>query len=119
SLARRRQRHDRRDDRGYRRCLPRRRFLPARGHRGHRRPGPRPGSARRRTARPARWIRKRAAMSKPVLNSLLFAGEAIVDLLMWVPALHERGGDMLADAAAVAVGGGFTVMAAAAGQRLP
>ena len=38
---------------------------------------------------------------------------------MWVPALPERGGDMLADAAAVEVGGGFNVMAAAARQGLP
>ena len=58
-------------------------------------------------------------MSQPVLNRLVFAGEAIVDLLMWVPALPERGGDMLADAAAIEVGGGFNVMAAAARQGLP
>ena len=58
-------------------------------------------------------------MSRPVLNRLVFAGEAIVDLLMWVPALPERGGDMLADAAAIEVGGGFNVMAAAARQGLP
>ena len=58
-------------------------------------------------------------MSQPVLNRLVFAGEAIIDLLMWVPALPERGGDMLADAAAIEVGGGFNVMAAAARQGLP
>jgi sugar/nucleoside kinase (ribokinase family) len=58
-------------------------------------------------------------MSQPVLNRLVFAGEAIVDLLMWVPALPERGGDMLADAAAIEVGGGFNVMAAAVRQGLP
>ena len=52
-------------------------------------------------------------MSQPVLNRLVFAGEAIIDLLMWVPALPERGGDMLADAAAIEVGGGFNIMAAA------
>ena len=50
---------------------------------------------------------------------LLFAGEAIVDLLMWVPALPERGGDMLAEAAAIEVGGGFNIMAAAVRQGLP
>ncbi len=50
---------------------------------------------------------------------LLFAGEAIVDLLMWIPALPERGGDMLADSAATEVGGGFNVMAAAVRQGLP
>jgi len=49
----------------------------------------------------------------------VFAGEAIVDLLMWVPALPERGGDMLAKSSSVQVGGGFNVMAAAARQGLP
>ena len=58
-------------------------------------------------------------MSRPVLNRLVFAGEAIVDMLMWVPTLPERSGDMLADAAAIEVGGGFNVMAAAARQGLP
>ena len=56
-------------------------------------------------------------MSRP--NRLVFAGEAIVDLLMWVPALPERGGDMLARSAAVQVGGGFNIMAAAVRQGLP
>jgi sugar/nucleoside kinase (ribokinase family) len=50
---------------------------------------------------------------------LLLAGEAIVDLVMRVPALPPRGGDLLADSAAVAVGGGFNVMAAAARQGMP
>jgi sugar/nucleoside kinase (ribokinase family) len=50
---------------------------------------------------------------------LVFAGEALVDLLMWVPALPERGGDMLAGSSSVQVGGGFNVMAAAARQGLP
>src|SRR5207248_7442840 len=90
-----------------------------RGHRGQRRPGPRPGGARRRPARPARRRRKRSAMSQPALNRLVFAGEAIVDLLMRVPALPERGGDMLADSAAIEVGGGFNIMAAAVRQGLP
>ena len=58
-------------------------------------------------------------MNQPVLNRLVFAGEAIIDLLMWVPALPERGGDMLADAAAIEVGGGFNIMAAAVRQGLP
>jgi sugar/nucleoside kinase (ribokinase family) len=58
-------------------------------------------------------------MSQPPPKRLLFAGEAIVDLLMWVPALPERGGDMLAESAAVQVGGGFNIMAAAARQGLP
>ena len=53
------------------------------------------------------------------IQRLLFAGEALVDLLMWVPALPERGGDRLATSSGVAVGGGFNVMAAAARQGLP
>jgi sugar/nucleoside kinase (ribokinase family) len=50
---------------------------------------------------------------------LVFAGEAIVDVLMRVPALPDRGGDTLAASSDVAVGGGFNVMAAAARQGLP
>ena len=57
-------------------------------------------------------------MNQP-LTRLLFAGEALVDLLMWVPALPERGGDMLAESSSVQVGGGFNIMAAAARQGLP
>jgi sugar/nucleoside kinase (ribokinase family) len=58
-------------------------------------------------------------MSQPPPKRLVFAGEAIVDLLMWVPALPERGGDMLAASSAVQAGGGFNVMAAAVRQGLP
>jgi len=50
---------------------------------------------------------------------LVFAGEAIVDLIMWVPALPERGGDMLAGSAQIQVGGGFNIMAAAVRQGWP
>src|SRR5215469_3864982 len=57
-------------------------------------------------------------MNRPP-NRLVFAGEALVDLLMWVPALPERGGDMLAESSSVQVGGGFNIMAAAARQGLP
>jgi sugar/nucleoside kinase (ribokinase family) len=53
------------------------------------------------------------------VKRLVFAGEAIVDVLMWVPALPDRGGDMLSESAAVQVGGGFNVMAAAVRQGLP
>ena len=55
----------------------------------------------------------------PAIRRLVFAGEAVVDLVMWVPALPERGGDMIADAAGLSAGGGFNVMAAAARQGLP
>ena len=57
-------------------------------------------------------------MTQPV-KRLVFAGEAIVDLLMRVPALPERGGDMLAGSASIEVGGGFNIMAAAVRQGLP
>jgi sugar/nucleoside kinase (ribokinase family) len=53
------------------------------------------------------------------ISRLVFAGEAIVDILMRVPALPGRGGDMLAESASVEVGGGFNIMAAAARQGLP
>jgi sugar/nucleoside kinase (ribokinase family) len=57
-------------------------------------------------------------MNQP-LARLVFAGEALVDLVMRVPALPERGGDMLAGSSSVQVGGGFNIMAAAARQGLP
>lgn len=50
---------------------------------------------------------------------LVFAGEAIVDVVMRVPALPRRGGDLLATSAEITAGGGFNVMAAAARQGLP
>jgi sugar/nucleoside kinase (ribokinase family) len=50
---------------------------------------------------------------------LVFAGEAIVDIVMRVPRLPERGGDVLATDSAVTAGGGFNVMAAAARQGMP
>jgi sugar/nucleoside kinase (ribokinase family) len=57
-------------------------------------------------------------------NRLVFAGEAIVDLIMRVPVLPgsgaaERGGDLLAESSSVQVGGGFNVMAAAVRQGVP
>src|SRR5260370_15985190 len=58
-------------------------------------------------------------MSQPPLRRLVFAGEAIVDRLRWVPTLPERGADMLAGSAAIEVGGGFNIMAAAIRQGLP
>jgi sugar/nucleoside kinase (ribokinase family) len=58
-------------------------------------------------------------MSCAPIRRLVFAGEAIVDLIMRVPALPERGGDMLAESASVEVGGGFNIMAAAVRQGLP
>lgn len=45
---------------------------------------------------------------------LIFTGTVVVDLLLRVDALPERGGDVLASSAGMAAGGGFNVMAAAA-----
>jgi len=56
-------------------------------------------------------------VSRP--NRLVLAGEALVDVVMRVPGLPPRGGDLLATSSQVAVGGGFNVMAAAARQGLP
>ena len=50
---------------------------------------------------------------------LVLAGEAIVDIVMRVPRLPERGGDVLATGSTVTAGGGFNVMAAAARQGMP
>jgi sugar/nucleoside kinase (ribokinase family) len=58
-------------------------------------------------------------MTGPPCRRLVFAGEAIVDVVLRVAALPERGGDILASASQVTVGGGFNVMSAAVRQGLP
>ena len=55
----------------------------------------------------------------PGPRRLVFAGEAIVDVVMRVPVLPQRGGDALATSSEITAGGGFNVMAAAARQGLP
>ncbi len=57
-------------------------------------------------------------MSAGPFQRLLHLGNVVVDLVMDVPALPERGGDVLARDTALAPGGGFNVMAAAARQGL-
>jgi len=52
-------------------------------------------------------------------DRLLHLGNVVVDIVVTVPALPERGGDVLASRAAAAAGGGFNVMAAAVRQGLP
>jgi sugar/nucleoside kinase (ribokinase family) len=52
-------------------------------------------------------------------KKLVFAGEAIVDVAMDVPAFPAPGADVLAGSSQITVGGGFNVMAAAARQGLP
>jgi sugar/nucleoside kinase (ribokinase family) len=59
------------------------------------------------------------AVLRPHLRRLVFAGEAIVDVVLRVPALPVRGGDLLATSSQVTAGGGFNVMAAAARNGLP
>jgi sugar/nucleoside kinase (ribokinase family) len=49
---------------------------------------------------------------------LLHLGNVVVDIVLAVPALPERGGDVLASRAEATPGGGFNVMAAAARQGL-
>lgn len=50
---------------------------------------------------------------------LLCAGEVVVDLVLTVPALPPRGGDVIAATASSQVGGAFNVMTAAARQDTP
>ena len=49
-------------------------------------------------------------------DRLLHLGNVVVDLVLTVPALPERGGDVLASQVRALAGGGFNVMAAAARQ---
>jgi sugar/nucleoside kinase (ribokinase family) len=60
-------------------------------------------------------------MSGPAgpFGRLLHLGNVIVDVVLTVPALPERGGDVLATSTETAAGGGFNVMAAASRQGLP
>ena len=57
-------------------------------------------------------------MTAGPFQRLLHLGNVVVDLVMDVPALPERGGDVLARDTTLAPGGGFNVMAAAARQGL-
>jgi sugar/nucleoside kinase (ribokinase family) len=52
------------------------------------------------------------------MTRLLHLGNVVVDLVLNVPFLPERGGDVLAAASGVSPGGGFNVLAAAARQGL-
>jgi sugar/nucleoside kinase (ribokinase family) len=53
-----------------------------------------------------------------MITRLVSVGNVIIDLVAEVPELPERGGDVLASRAALEVGGGFNLMAAAARQGL-
>jgi sugar/nucleoside kinase (ribokinase family) len=50
---------------------------------------------------------------------LLHLGNVVIDVVLDVPALPERGGDVLASGTQVTAGGGFNVMAAAVARGLP
>lgn len=53
------------------------------------------------------------------MTRLLHLGNVVMDLILEVPALPDRGGDVLATRTERTPGGGFNVMAAAARQGLP
>jgi sugar/nucleoside kinase (ribokinase family) len=53
------------------------------------------------------------------IGRLLYLGNVVIDLVLTVPALPERGADVLASTSRATPGGGFNVMAAAARQGLP
>jgi sugar/nucleoside kinase (ribokinase family) len=55
----------------------------------------------------------------PSIQRLLHLGNVVVDIVLDLPALPDRGGDVLASHTELAPGGGFNVMAAAARQGLP
>ena len=115
-----------------------------RGHRQHRRDGrgdgrglprggrdPRAGPGyrqRRERAAAGRGGRRAAGGARPVtgpsvtgrsIQRLLHLGNVVVDIVLDLPALPDRGGDVLASHTELAPGGGFNVMAAAARQGLP
>lgn len=50
---------------------------------------------------------------------LFYVGNAVVDLVVTIPHLPPRGGDIIASSTTFAVGGGFNVMAAASRLGLP
>ncbi|MEP7025922.1 MAG: PfkB family carbohydrate kinase [Actinomycetota bacterium] len=58
-------------------------------------------------------------MTGPAVSRLLHLGTVVVDIVLDVAALPERGGDVLATRTRLTAGGGFNVMAAAARQGLP
>jgi sugar/nucleoside kinase (ribokinase family) len=53
-----------------------------------------------------------------MITRLVSLGNVIIDIVAEVPALPERGGDVLASRAALEVGGGFNLVAAASRQGL-
>jgi sugar/nucleoside kinase (ribokinase family) len=58
-------------------------------------------------------------MSDAPIRRLVLVGSVIVDIVMYVDALPERGGDVVANQSMTTAGGGFNVLSAAARQGLP
>ena len=56
---------------------------------------------------------------EPPTRKLLHTGNVVIDIVLEVPFLPERGGDVLATRTETTPGGGFNVMAAAARQGMP
>jgi sugar/nucleoside kinase (ribokinase family) len=57
-------------------------------------------------------------VSRPI-DRLVHVGNVVIDLVMYVPALPQAGGDVLATSSDITPGGGYNVMVAAARQGLP
>ena len=55
---------------------------------------------------------------RPRFSRLLHLGNVVIDVVLDVPALPDRGGDVLATGSRMTPGGGFNVMAAAARQGM-
>ena len=58
-------------------------------------------------------------MTSSVSRRLLHTGNVVIDIVLDVPGLPERGGDVLATRTETTPGGGFNVMVAAARQGMP
>jgi sugar/nucleoside kinase (ribokinase family) len=58
-------------------------------------------------------------MSDARIRRLVLVGSVIVDIVLYVDALPERGGDVVANHSMTTAGGGFNVLSAASRQGLP
>jgi sugar/nucleoside kinase (ribokinase family) len=58
-------------------------------------------------------------MTERAIRRLVLVGSVIVDLVLYVEALPERGGDVVASRSMTTAGGGFNVLSAAVRQGLP
>jgi sugar/nucleoside kinase (ribokinase family) len=58
-------------------------------------------------------------MTEQAIRRLVLVGSVIVDIVLYVEALPERGGDVVASRSMTTAGGGFNVLSAASRQGLP